>query len=112
MTAEQTNLLCNGASTGSINLTASGGIGGFTFNWTGPNNFTSDLEDPENLEAGTYQVIAEDADGCIAQLEVEITEPASPVSVSISPPNEICFGASKMHSAVGELLIHFDMVPW
>ncbi|MGO4549460.1 SprB repeat-containing protein, partial [Paenibacillus sp. 2TAB23] len=47
-----TNIACNGASNGSINLTPSGGTAPYTFNWGG--GITT--EDRTNLSAGTYTV--------------------------------------------------------
>ncbi|MGO4708985.1 hypothetical protein AB4Y90_07685, partial [Chryseobacterium sp. 2TAF14] len=45
-----TNIACNGASTGAINLTPSGGTAPYTFNWGG--GITT--EDRTGLSAGTY----------------------------------------------------------
>ena len=49
---------------GAINLTPNGGAGNFTFSWTGPNGFTANTEDIDNLEDGTYSVTITDANGC------------------------------------------------
>ncbi|MBD3638628.1 MAG: S8 family serine peptidase [Crocinitomicaceae bacterium] len=53
----------NGAD-GAINLSVSGGTPPYTYSWTGPNSFTSAVEDPSGLEAGTYNVTVTDANGC------------------------------------------------
>ncbi|MBS1546300.1 MAG: T9SS type A sorting domain-containing protein [Bacteroidetes bacterium] len=55
---------CNSGTSGSINLTASGGTGPFTFLWSGPNGFTSSEEDLLGLVSGTYTVNVTDAVGC------------------------------------------------
>lgn len=73
LSATQVNVLCNGNSTGSINITASGGTGTVTFNWGG--GITT--EDRLNLAAGTYTVTATDANGCTAVLSTVITQPAA-----------------------------------
>ncbi len=88
------NVLCFGDNTGAIDLTIGGGVGLFQFNWTGPNGFSSNDEDPSNLIAGTYNVVAEDQDGCLATIDVLITEPATAVAVQVDTPDLICFGAN------------------
>jgi P2-related tail formation protein len=57
-----TNVSCNGANDGSINLTVTGGASctAYTFNWS--NGATT--EDVSNLRAGTYSVTVTDANGC------------------------------------------------
>ncbi|MCO6497505.1 MAG: SprB repeat-containing protein [Chitinophagaceae bacterium] len=91
----QTNVLCYGASTGTIDITASGGVAPYTYAWTGTGvNPTS--EDQSGLAAGTYTVVVTDANGCsTSTLTVTLTEPASPVTVALtSQTNVLCYGAS------------------
>lgn len=58
---------------GTIDLTVSGGVAPFTFSWTGPNGFTSTLEDLTGLEAGFYIVTITDAESCaITAEEIEV----------------------------------------
>lgn len=45
-----------GLTDGSITLTITGGNSPFTFNWSGPNGFTSNNQDLINLSPGTYEV--------------------------------------------------------
>ena len=49
---------------GSIDVTAAGGTPPYTYSWTGPNGYTSTVEDPTNLESGDYTVTITDANGC------------------------------------------------
>src|SRR5665811_1392033 len=91
----QTNVLCFGASTGAINITASGGTGAYTYAWTGTGvNPTS--QNQTGLVAGNYSVIVKDANNCSsASLPVTITQPASAVTVALtSQTNVLCFGGS------------------
>ena len=70
------NISCKGEATGSINI--NGIIGGtypYTFNWTGPNGFSSTDEDLSNLYAGAYEVIIYDATGCQITRYVTLSEP-------------------------------------
>jgi hypothetical protein len=65
---------CNGASTGSIDLTVAGGTAPFTYAWS--NGATT--QDLTNIPAGTYNVTVTDAGGCTQTLNgIVITEPAA-----------------------------------
>ncbi|MBK7148448.1 MAG: gliding motility-associated C-terminal domain-containing protein [Bacteroidetes bacterium] len=66
-----TNADCNGNSTGAINVTLSGGNGGFTYVWS--NGATT--EDINTLSAATYSVTVTDLNACTAQRSISITEP-------------------------------------
>ncbi|MDR6086492.1 aminopeptidase-like protein [Chryseobacterium sp. SORGH_AS909] len=85
-----TNVACNGASNGSINLTPAGGTAPYTFNWGG--GITT--EDRTGLAAGTYTVIITDANGCTATVNATVTQPASAVSGTTVVTNVACNGAS------------------
>ncbi|MHC0447885.1 T9SS type B sorting domain-containing protein, partial [Flavobacterium sp. 3-218] len=91
----QTDVLCFGAATGAINITASGGVGPYTYDWADLAG-TNDPEDRTNLVAGTYTVTVKDANGCSsAPLAVKITQPASAVAVAkTSQTDVLCFGAA------------------
>jgi gliding motility-associated-like protein len=71
VTGTATNLTCYEAGNGSINLTAGGGTTPYNFNWS--NNATT--EDVSSLEAGTYNVIVTDFNGCDDTLTFTITRP-------------------------------------
>ena len=58
------NISCNGANDGSIDLELTGGVGEYIFNWTGPNNFTSNSQNIQNLEPGTYYYDITDENNC------------------------------------------------
>lgn len=70
-----TNVTCNGAADGTINLTISGGNPPYTFAW---NNGLPATEDQNNLAPGTYFVTITDQDGCnpAAIAPLVITEPS------------------------------------
>ena len=90
LSSTQVNVLCFGNSTGSVNLTVTGGTAPYTYAWS--NNTT--LQDPTGLAAGTYTVTVTDANGCTATTTVTITEPASAVSVTTQSQNILCLNGT------------------
>ena len=89
LSATSVNIACFGGSTGSINLTASGGTLPYSYNWGG--GITS--EDRSGLAAGTYSVTVTDASGCTAVLSKTITQSIN-LSLSTVLTNESCPGAA------------------
>jgi gliding motility-associated-like protein len=77
------NISCNGACDGSINLTVTGGTAPYTINWVGPNGFVSSLEDISALCVGTYVATVTDANGCTSTVTVTLTEPTPLVSTGV-----------------------------
>ncbi len=73
ITADPVDVLCYGDSTGTIDITVSGGLSPFTFKW----NTGETTEDLANLPAGIYSVLVTDIIGCSDSIEVEITQPDS-----------------------------------
>ena len=74
---------------GTIDVTVTGGISPLTYNWIGPNSFTSNLEDVSGVESGIYIVEVLDANGCLAIDTIEIDEFSIDVGISsiVSPSN-------------------------
>ena len=90
LTESHVNVACNGASTGSINLTVSGGTSPYQYLWS--NNATS--EDLSGIPAGTYSVVVQDANGCLDLLDnISITQPAA-LAISETHTDIICADAS------------------
>src|SRR4029077_11879369 len=72
-----TNVSCNGGSTGSASVTASGGTSPYNYMWS-DGQTTSDAS---GLSAGTYNVTVTDSHGCTATSSVDITQP-NPLAVT------------------------------
>ena len=85
----KTDINCFGNSTGSINLTPTGGTTPYTFSWSNG----STTEDISLLSVGNYSVTITDANGCQTSNSVTITQPSvlSSTSTQFSPS---CFGAT------------------
>jgi hypothetical protein len=89
------NVNCTGGSSGNIYISITGGTGNYTsIDWNGPGGFTSNSEDITGLAAGTYTVdVADDGTGTGSHA-VELTEPTSAVSVTITSDDVSCNGSS------------------
>jgi gliding motility-associated-like protein len=85
------DLLCAGVPTGSINLTVQGGTPGYTFAWTGPNNFQGVSEDLAALFAGTYVATITDANGCTLTQSITLAEPPA-LELTGVKTDIACFG--------------------
>ncbi len=85
------NILCNGAETGSATMIAEGGTPNYQYSWNDANNQTAEMAD--ELSAGTYSVSVTDANGCAASRNITISEPNTPLAVSlVGSINNLCFG--------------------
>lgn len=78
-----TDVVCNGAATGAIDITAVNTTAPITYAWS--NNAAT--EDVSGLTAGVYTFVLTDANGCTAFDTTTIAEPATAVSgsVAVSP---------------------------
>jgi len=67
---------CSGELDGSILFNITGNQGNLSFSWTGPNGFTSEEANLKGLEAGNYEVLVTDENGCTLSKDFDINEPA------------------------------------
>ncbi len=89
----ETDVLCFGAATGSVTLSASGGTSPYQFSIDGVTYQSAATF--SNLAAGSYNVTIRDNNLCIFNLPVNITQPFSAVSGTITGQTNVnCFGAS------------------
>lgn len=83
-------VLCNGGNTGTGSVTVTGGTPGYTYLWT-PGNFTN--QNQTGLSAGTYTIVATDANGCTLSSILTVSQP-QPLNVGITSTNVLCNGGS------------------
>lgn len=86
----QTNIDCNGASTGSFTVAGTGGNGTYTYSLDGINFQNSGAF--TNLPAGLYTVTINDIANCSGTFQVTITQPAPLVGVIVNQNNTSCAG--------------------
>ena len=70
------NTTCTGTADGWIDVTVSGGNGGYTFLWSGPGGFSASTEDVNDLVAGSYTITITDMNGCVLTLPIAVTGPS------------------------------------
>lgn len=88
-TISQTNALCYGQSNGVASVLASGGVGPYTYTWTGA---TSNASVVSGIPAGSYSVAIKDVNNCITNTVVTITQPASIAVSAGTSTNAVCAG--------------------
>ncbi len=92
-----TDVTCNGGNDGAAQITASGGVGGYTYSWDGQvSGLISTDEDPVILVADTYDLTVFDGNGCSRTFTsfATISEPA-PFSIALDGTTDVsCSGGS------------------
>ena len=82
----QPTILCNG-STITLNVSATGGFGGYSYLWSNNSTANSIV-----VGAGNYCATVTDGGGCISSSCVSVIQ-NSPITISMSQPPPICYGA-------------------
>ena len=89
----QTNVLCYGSNTGSIDISASGGTSPYSYVWTKNGAaFAPITQDLSNLVAATYAVVISDANNCTTNRSVVISQPSILQNVITSKTEIACYG--------------------
>ncbi|MBL7827279.1 MAG: hypothetical protein JNJ57_11650, partial [Saprospiraceae bacterium] len=86
----QSDPTCSGGSDGTINLSVVGSQPPYTFNWTGPNSFSSNLEDLSGLTAGNYQITVTDQGLCTQVASITLSNPAGALSLTATATPAFC----------------------
>ena len=89
-TATESDVLCNGGSTGSASVTASSGTAPYTYSWS-PSGGTGVTA--SNLLAGTYTVTVTDNVGCTTKATTTVNQPVLLTSTT-SITDVLCNGGS------------------
>lgn len=92
-----TPINCNGVSSGILQVSATGGVGTYAFQW---NHTTGSQPVQSNLGPGTYCVTATDANGCTVSECRTLTEPAPLVLDSLTAAPVSCFGSNNGQATV------------
>ncbi len=74
--AEIRHLLCHNDTDGAIDITVSGGVPPYTYQWTNG----ARTEDLSNLRAGAYTVTLQDANGCVLERTIDVLHPRALVA--------------------------------
>jgi gliding motility-associated-like protein len=88
-----TNITCNGASDGTIDITLSGGTFPYTYAWYSGANLIAIHEDLINMGPGTYSVVVTDANNCSVSGSTGVTQPGK-LSVNFTSVDVTCNGDS------------------
>jgi gliding motility-associated-like protein len=89
ITETHSNVLCNGGNTGSVTVSANGGMPGYSFIWNDGNTSLA----RNNLSAGNYQVTVTDNNACTASNSIAITQPAQ-LAANETHVNVLCNGGN------------------
>ncbi|MES2555472.1 MAG: T9SS type A sorting domain-containing protein [Bacteroidota bacterium] len=91
----QTNVLCFGGSNGAASInTPTGGLGGYTYNWTPGNPTGEGTVSVTGLTAQTYTCTVTDGLGCTKTQNFNVTAPPALVVTPNTQTNVSCFGGS------------------
>lgn len=85
-----TDVLCNGTSTGVIDVSVSGGSTPYNYNWS--NGAIS--EDIVDISAGIYSLVLNDNNGCYTTFRDTVNQPISKVTATSNITDVTCFGGS------------------
>jgi gliding motility-associated-like protein len=83
-----TNINCHGDLTGTINVTVSGGLGNYSFQW----NNGATTEDLNALAPGNYLLVVTDQNGCTASTSASISQPSMSTNINLVSQPVSCFG--------------------
>ena len=82
-----TNVLCNSASTGAVNITVSGGVTNYSYLWSN----AATTQNISSIPAGSYTVTVTDANNCTATRSQTVTQSAA-IVISETHTDASCFG--------------------
>ena len=99
VSATTQSVACYGASNGSATVSTSGGTGPYTYTWS-PGNLNGASQ--SSLAANTYTVSVKDNNGCTGTGTVNITQPASALTATITDSHPANCGGNNGSATAGE----------
>src|SRR5439155_4548414 len=84
----------SGENDGFIAFSGTGGTYPYTYDWTGPNGFSSSGPQQNNLVAGDYRLKLSGVERCTFTATYTITQPAQALGGSAFVNNVKCFGVN------------------
>ncbi|UCA58466.1 SprB repeat-containing protein [Chryseobacterium rhizoplanae] len=90
ITLSANTIACYNQSSGQVSVTATGGTGGYNYNW----NTGATTPTVTGLSAGNYFVLVNDTKNCKVSGSVQIQGPDQLLINDLSVQNPICFGAN------------------
>ena len=96
----QTSISCNGGANGAASVSASGGTGTLAYNWTPGNPPGDGTASVSGLTAGTWTCTVTDANSCVANRTVTLTQPLSALATTTAITNVLCNGGSTGSSTI------------
>ena len=103
-----TDVSCFGIYDGAISINnVVGGSLPYTYIWTGPGNYNSNLASISSLYAGSYAVAIEDSNGCAITVNAEVNQPDQLEYTTYNVAEATCFGACD-----GEIWVDVEGGTW
>ena len=96
LTMSKTDVTCNGTSTGTATVVASGGTPGYTYFWTGGATTSTMTAKP----VGTYFVTVTDANNCTSVSSIAIAQPSALTASITAQTNVLCNGGNNGSATV------------
>lgn len=112
LTTSKTDVLCFNGNTGTATISATGGVGNFSYQWSGGNSPTQATTG--GLTQGNYSVTVMDGNGCQAFSTVSVSAPSVPLAVQATQTVVSCFGELKSEAVAnatggtGNLTYHWS----
>ncbi|MBI3135657.1 MAG: T9SS type A sorting domain-containing protein [Bacteroidetes bacterium] len=90
--ATHVNPTCYGEASGSITVTAAGGVGNYSYDITSDGNEAQHFNTFYGIGDGTYNIIVSDGNGCLVNTSATVTEPTE-VSATLVVGSSTCGGS-------------------
>ncbi|WP_300437378.1 SprB repeat-containing protein, partial [Christiangramia sp.] len=93
-TDSTTNVSCHNEADGAINISVTGGDNNYTYSWSGPNGYSSTIQDISGLISGSYTVNVSDASGNSGTESFQIDQPTALTATTPTTTPVSCNGGS------------------